>query len=115
MQYSKEDSSLYNHEGLSIKKHGHTVFVLNCWNLLALSPCPLSSESVWWAFGLTIDFSHVNMEPVVVAHDSPVILTDLLKTIASGGIEKYLFHLCTHFDSTDPGSLLWSSSISLNI
>lgn len=63
----EEDLILYNHERPSKKKHSHTVFILNHWNLSVLSSCPLSTESVWRALRvsscLAVGFSHISMEP----------------------------------------------------
>lgn len=44
----EEDLSPHKHSGLCGKKHWYIVHVLNCWNLLVLSPCSLFPESVWW-------------------------------------------------------------------
>lgn len=41
------------------------------------------------------------------AHDSPVFPTDLFTDTDSGGTWKCLPHLLTHFNNTDPGSLLF--------
>lgn len=65
IQHSWRGSSSLSSWRANKKKYGCTV--LNRWNLSGLSSCPLSSESLWWAFSsstcFTIDFSHAKMEP----------------------------------------------------